>query len=732
MQTDQKLNNLPALVTVIKHLNRHLELDQMLRATLPVICDIMSSPSGWIVLRNEAGNFNLAAAYGLPPALTVGDMAAFRTGPCKCQQMLLGGQLEQAVNVLQCQRLEEAEGERYGLQYHASIPLRRDDQQLGLLNIAFPPERGPFSQQELALLTIIGEALSLAIHRARLFQEIRASEYQTRQYLAAVLEDTEDFVALADYDHKIIYLNSSARQIIAQGQVDGAWPVTGIFVEAGQRGNIECGLKMASELGRWRGEVTLLTGEGREIPVQMKITAHREPGEKAGFLSITATDITERKRYEEELARLATHDPLTGLLNRHGFQAEVEKYLSRTAGDGSSGALLYIDIDNFKDVNDSLGHHAGDELLRRFAATMRSAFQESTSIIGRVGGDEFGVLLPNVNLGTALYKAGNLLRRVRSEIIAGEKAVIKPTVSIGIAVYPKHGRTMTDLMLHADLSMYESKYAGGNRIAAYSDRLMIKKQIAYRVLWLQRVRDALDNDGFQMFWQPVVDLSNNEIFSYELLLRLRGPDGTAIEPGMFLAIADQSSLLNEIDLWVVRQALSLLETAGKLGRSLRLNINLSGRTFSNTEYLDLIRHELLRSSVDPSNLIFEITEQAAIENVASARQHILHLQEMGCQFALDDFGVGYACFDLVKRLPVDFVKIDGSFIRNLSENSADRQLLKIVVEAASIFEKRTIAEFVESEETMALVKSFGVDYGQGHHLGSPVPVPNFTGRLGSM
>lgn len=539
--------------------------------------------------------------------------------------------------------------------------------------------------------------------------------------LMAIIEESPDFVSTADAQGRVLFYNRAARRMLGIGEDED---LSGIRIpdthpEWVRDLVMQEALPAAARDGVWTGETCFLSRDGREIPVLQTIVAHRNEDGQVEYFSTIAVDISERKRYEEELARLVNRDQLTGLLNRAGLQAELERRL-QASGDDAVHVLLYIDLDNLKDVNDSLGHHAGDALIKKFAALLDEVFGP-TGVTARIGGDEFAVFLPGTCAVQAQVLAAQLLERLQGDVVVAGKGVIKPNASIGIAEYPRHGGTTDELLVSADLAMYEAKNHGGGRMALFSPDLQVGKEISSRVTWEQRIREALSQDRLILYRQPIQNLRTGRVAFYELLLRMPGPDGRVVGPDAFLDVAARTPLMAEIDLWVVRRALAMLDAPA--GPDVALTVNLSGRSLSDEGFMDALEAELQRRPRASRLLVLEITEQSAIGNLPRVQQHIQRLQGLGCRFALDDFGVGFACFDLLRRLPVDLVKIDGSFIRNLSRSAADRRLLKGVVEIAGALGKATVAEFVEDEETLEFLRGLGVDYAQGFFIGRPEPAP---------
>lgn len=437
-------------------------------------------------------------------------------------------------------------------------------------------------------------------------------------------------------------------------------------------------------------------------------------------------DVSERRRSEEKLIQLANQDSLTGLLNRRRFHEEIERNLAEAHRYGVRGALLFLDLDQFKDVNDSRGHRVGDELIQGVARIVRERVRE-TDIAARLGGDEFSVLLPHTDRDQALTLAGDLLEAIRSHTFVVGDAPLRITASIGVALVDQELVTASDLLARADFAMYKAKDEGRNRASLFETGADWQAEIESRIGWQQRVREALETGLFELHAQPILDLAQNQVTRLELLLRMKkAPPGQGLVlPGKFLEIAERSGLIQDIDRWVVREAIRTLAELQLSSPDVGVEVNLSGKAFGDHGLLELIRHELESVTIDPAMLIFEVTETAAIANIDDAQTFIRTLKSMGCRFALDDFGVGFSSFSHLKHLPVDYLKIDGSFIRELARDPVDRQLVQAIVRIARGLHKKTIAEFVEDEQTLDLLREYGVDYAQGYYVGEPMPLSHY-------
>jgi EAL domain-containing protein (putative c-di-GMP-specific phosphodiesterase class I) len=346
-----------------------------------------------------------------------------------------------------------------------------------------------------------------------------------------------------------------------------------------------------------------------------------------------------------------------------------------------------------------------------------------TDTLARLGGDEFAIILPHVDVDQAQSIAINILESVRNNIIVNKRQSLSITVSIGIALFPEHGDDAETLLSYADLSLYRAKEEGRNRIRVFSPDHKI--QIESQLDWERRIRDALKNDLFVLHLQPILDIRRNVIVGYEALLRMRDDKKGLISPINFLGIAEHCGLISEIDQWVARRGIRLAAEQQFEERGLFLDVNLSGKAFTNPELLPLIKETFAESGINPQSLVFEITETAVIENITEAQRFIAHLKAMGCRFALDDFGIGLSSLSYLKHfaVAVDYLKIDGSFIGDLAHDSVDQHLVRAIVEVARGLGKQTVAESVGCKETVQLLLEYGVDYAQGYLIGMPTAVP---------
>jgi diguanylate cyclase (GGDEF)-like protein len=454
-----------------------------------------------------------------------------------------------------------------------------------------------------------------------------------------------------------------------------------------------------------------------------------EAGAPARML-VTVHDVTEQRRVSDELAFLAERDPLTGLLNRRAVTARLRAQLTRAA---RGGALLLFDLDNFADLNDLRGHAVGDQVMQSLAELLADRVP-ADAVVGRLGGDEFAVILPTGYAADALASAEALCRVIATHAFAVGKPVaagaadgpvLRLTVSVGIAPLAPAGDCDV-LLANADLALSEAKEAGKNRARVFAPE---QYQLAVRrVSALQRARDALDNGLMVVYAQPIVDLATRRVTSHELLVRLRDGLDPAIGPAEFLPAMERTDLVQRLDRWMVEQAVEALASRRARDDGLRLQVNMSTRSLEDPGFGDFVVATLRNGDVEPARLGLEITETAAITNLAAARRLAIRLTHAGCRFALDDFGAGFGSFTYLKHLPFTSVKIDGEFVRQADRAPGEAVFVQAVVTVARGLNMLTIAEYVDREQLVETLTRLGVDRAQGFHLGKPKPLSDLLAQ----
>ncbi|WP_148863695.1 putative bifunctional diguanylate cyclase/phosphodiesterase [Marinobacter fonticola] len=438
------------------------------------------------------------------------------------------------------------------------------------------------------------------------------------------------------------------------------------------------------------------------------------------YMIVMLEDISESRRLAYELSFQATHDELTGLFNRREFEHRLATTLGRARKDASVHALCFIDLDQFKVVNDTSGHTAGDQLLHQVSQLARSTLRDH-DILARLGGDEFGVILENCNLDQAAIVAEKLRTSLESIVFSWEGINHSIGCSIGVVAITTDAPDTGELMRAADIACYVAKNEGRNRV--YVSELNDRLQAVHRgeMAWLNRIQDALHENRFYLDAQLIVPIDGTSALPrYEVLIRLKDTDGETVPPSAFLPAAERYGVVNKIDRWVIGEVIRQLSRHPEhLERIEACHVNLSGRTFDQADFADFVIDLIREHKLPAHKLCFEITETAAVHNLVDVQTFMVRLSRMGCTFALDDFGTGLSSFSYLRQLPVECLKIDGSFVRHIATDESDRAIVRAIHEIGHTLQKCTIAEFVENDEAAAILGDIGVDYLQGYGLHRP-------------
>jgi diguanylate cyclase (GGDEF)-like protein/PAS domain S-box-containing protein len=536
------------------------------------------------------------------------------------------------------------------------------------------------------------------------------------------IESTSDCILITDNVGHIIIINPAFTGLsdYSIAELEGQ---TIDFIVAPQELKMfkeEVSLALASH-GEWSGQTFFYKKGGTTYPVELSITAIQDEQQNTIANVLISRDITLRTKYESELKQLADHDPLTGLFNRRRFQEELELALLRSHRQQTKVALVWIDLDQFKEVNDSLGHLAGDTLLCNVAEALLEA-SRGDEIVARMGGDEFAMIMSIKSEEQALQGAERIINQVRQSSIIINNAPIRVTSSIGVAIYPDHANDSATLLAHADIALYKSKSAGRNKFSLYQPLDEENTYATEHIHWKQKIWDALENNKLLFYAQAIIDTKTGRACHYELLLRIQGDNGEIILPGAFISQAERIGVIRDIDRWVVINAIKLLSTVKEKGYSISCAINLSAQTLNEHSFTQLIHEQLNSMNVESHLLMLEITESAAISDINNAQRFIKTLSEIGCQFALDDFGAGFSSFSYLKNLKVNYLKLDGSFIHNLPNEPRDLCIVEGMIKVANGLDMKIIAEWVENQETLDILTNLGVDQVQGFHISKPIPI----------
>lgn len=478
----------------------------------------------------------------------------------------------------------------------------------------------------------------------------------------------------------------------------------------------------AESVHHW--ELRKLRGNGNVFWVRETVRALTDASGREIAL-VVSEDITEARELSDELAYQATHDSLTGLANRRAFEGALSELISRAQVDQSQHVLCYIDLDQFKVVNDTCGHSAGDMLLTRLASILQPNIRKA-DLFARLGGDEFGLLLHDCSLRQAERIATELHQAVTEFRFAWEDKVFALGASIGVVQVGNGSMAPSQILSMADAACYAAKDSGRNRIhisQANDPDIAIRRG---EMQWVSRINQAIDQNNLCLEYQPISACSDGVIprnVRYELLVRMLDEDGKTIPPGAFLSAVERYNLTARLDRWVVDAALNWLTANPRHCMGLDMcSINLSAQTLTNPGFLEFLSDRLMQREIDPGKICFEITETATIANLDVATHFIEHIKSLNCKFALDDFGSGFSSLGYLKNLPVDYLKIDGLFVRNILKDPVDRAMVRCITEVAKAVGKQTIAEYVESSATLATLNKLQVDYAQGYAISPPRPL----------
>ncbi|UCG72916.1 MAG: EAL domain-containing protein [Chromatiales bacterium] len=455
------------------------------------------------------------------------------------------------------------------------------------------------------------------------------------------------------------------------------------------------------------------------LDVEFKPAEHHEISEIVEALKTTASALGER---DAKLLEHANHDALTGLFNRRRFIEELREEVRAVAANDYRSALLLIDLDQFKYVNDTCGHPAGDRMLQAVAEQLKTSVGDD-AVTARFGGDEFVVLASGISERETRVLAATIVEDMRRLVHHEDDKVFHIHCSVGVTMIRSAKFTPDELISQADIACREAKASGRNKFKAYNIGERESEQMAADVSWVQLLRGALDTDSFLLRYQPIVKVKTGATGHHEVLLRLGMPDGKTIGPDAFLPAAVRFGLMSEIDTWVVRHAIRALAKYQIDDPGLRFTINLSANAFETGHLAPLVRDELKAHGVAAEHVIFEITESLAARHLRHVESEITTLRKMGCRFALDDFGTGYSAFSYLRELTVDYIKIDGSFIRGLVNNTLDQKVVRMIGEIGREADIKTIAEYVQNAAVFGMLARLGIDYAQGNYIGKPTARP---------
>jgi len=573
--------------------------------------------------------------------------------------------------------------------------------------------------------------LSDITERKRAELEVHAQ----RERAQVTLSSIADGVITTDNEGRVDYLNPVAETLTGWPLAEARGrPVREVFMLRHEtRGHT---LENPAEVCLRDGALTevgqhsiLISRSGREIPIQDSAAPIRgTSGEVAGVV-LVLHDVSKERQLRRQLAHHAAHDSLTGLINRREFEIRLEEALT-TARAGASHVLLYLDLDQFKVVNDTCGHTAGDQLLRQVTALIRT-FVRGTDTVSRLGGDEFGVLLQNCSLDRAVEIANEMRSAIRDYRFVVKEAAFDIGVSIGLVAIQEESESIESLLSAADVACYSAKDLGRNRVHVYQHGAAPERHAEMQ--WVSRITRAIDEDRLELYFQPIVAIGDNpdRRGHYELLIRMRDEHDRMVPPNAFIPAAERYNIMPMVDRWVITQALEQLAyKPGQNGQDgqddgYTLSINLSGTSLNDDKFLEFVLAAIEEHQPAERTICFEITETAAISNLGRAVHFMNQLKAHGCEFSLDDFGNGLSSFSYLQNLPVDYIKVDGNFVRNITTNHVHQCMIDAIHRVGKAMGIRMVAEHVESRDALEMLAGIGVEYVQGFHIAAPAPVSDF-------
>ena len=627
----------------------------------------------------------------------------------------------------------------------AQARINQLDQRLSPLALQFSNELGAGSRLMTTRLTLVNVAaavvltLLILLHTRNLVRQRRNFEKALRdekEQAQVTLQSIGDAVVRIDAAGRVAYLNPAAERLtgVTQDQAKGRRLTSFISILCATTGRermdlIDQVLSASEQTSADACEFLLLTAT-ETTPISLIATPAHTGGAPAGAV-LVLRDMTREQELITRLSWQASHDDLTGLGNRRAFEKWLSDNLDLLRSSRSENALILLDLDQFKLINDTGGHEAGDHLLREVSALLKSVLRPG-DLAARLGGDEFAVLLDDCDAARATKIAERLKDAIEHSKFVWRGRPYKTSASIGLVTITASDTSVEDILRAADVACYLAKEKGRNRIQIhqFQDAEMSKR--LGEMAWIQRIRDALEENRFCLYGQRIAPLNSDHAGEHvEILIRLRDEQGTLVSPGNFIPAAERFGLMPLLDRWVVSAAFASLSAFATSSDAIQIAtcaINLSGLSIGDPNFVGFVLDSFRTHAIPPSMICFEITETAAIHNLDAAARFIQNLKQLGCRFALDDFGAGMSSFGYLKRLPVDYLKIDGSFVKDMLIDPIDRAMVEMIARMAKATGKRTIAEFVESDEILAELRAIGVDYAQGYAIGAPEQLCDLFGR----
>jgi diguanylate cyclase (GGDEF)-like protein/PAS domain S-box-containing protein len=575
-----------------------------------------------------------------------------------------------------------------------------------------------------------GEAVLLLTALEMLPEAVTATALPAaRPRAVATLDAMGESVITVDTAGRIDYLNASAETLLNQrfeNAIGKSFPDVASLVDESDRHSLGDPVRMALSAGgrvtMGRRAVLVPANGAAERSVELSVTPLMSEGREMLGLVLVLHDTSELRGLTRQMTYQASHDALTGLVNRREFERRLQEAVDSAQTADTAHALCYLDLDRFKIVNDTCGHTAGDNMLREVASIIKEAVRDSDTV-GRIGGDEFALLLVGCPLEKARQIADDVVSSVAGYRFVWKDKIFNIGVSIGLVEIGRSGGAIEDLMSSADSACYVAKKQGGVHVHVYSAREEVNARHSGEIQWLQKLQGALRDNKFELYFQPIVHAQVGGLRgpALEVFVRLEAENGQpAASTAEFIRAAERYRLMPHVDRWVVQAVLSALGRGGmKLPAGRSVAINIAGQTLGDTDFLEFVVECFDHTGASPSEICFEVTESSVVANLDHARRFIAVLHGMGCEFALDDFGSGLSSFSTLKTLPMDYLKIDGSFIRNLAADTVNQAMVAAMIELSRSLNFRIVAEQVEDQSSLDTVKSMGIDFVQGFAIARP-------------
>lgn len=726
------------LLQLCKQLERSWSLSDILDAVAPVAERVMGYPHVWLALVAETPGMVTTVSHRV-----LGQESEFTRTLLSLEIPIAGDpMLEEIMGadhvvVVEDARTDPRTNKQIVAQVHnrtiINVPLMLAEQRLGALGMGtFGDAEGvrPPLPWQLDFMQAVAGHVAVALDRVRFMQARKSAEdalYEEKERLQVTLHSISDAVITTNAQGELLYINPVAESLTG-------WPLTAAVGRPYQevfslRGHVPAaGLQDVVSAALAAGQthrypqLELLPRTGGGLLIEGAVSPIRDADGEVQGAVLVFRDVTEQRRLSREIEFQATHDELTGLGNRRAFEAVLRSCLERPGGPESPHVVCYLDLDDFKVVNDTCGHAAGDELLRQVAGLLSRCMADGDSLC-RLGGDEFGMVLSHRSTPEALALAERLQSDLAGYRFVWREQAFAVGMSIGMVAMDGRSESVGALLQAADSACYVAKEAGRGRIHVWASD---DQALAHRfgvMEWVSRIEDALLNHRFVLYAQPIAPVGCSPHpgrVHCEILLRLRDAQGRVVSPAEFMPAAERYHLAPRVDRWVVRRA---LEWVARHQERIELcAINLSGQSLGDAPFVRFVLETLSETGVPCDKLCFEITETAAIGNLPTAHQFIATLRERGCRFSLDDFGSGLSSFAYLRDLPVDMLKIDGQFVKDIARDPVSLAMVRSIHEIACLMGKRTVAEFVESEAILDHLRAIGVHYAQGYAVARPQPL----------